>query len=171
VNHMTSVRRVGRHVVFRCGEQSYALPIERVEEILPLAEVAHVPNAPSFLNGFLDIGGEPVAVISLSGLLGIERREPELYTPLILLKSASPRIAMEVDEVLQIVELDEQDLRPIIEDCSFNDCAASSVRVDDKTLLVLSPQKLLLEEEQKRIAELTAMELRRLEALNTLGAC
>jgi hypothetical protein len=40
-----------------------------------------------------------VAVISLNRLLEVPRREPELYSPLILLKEVTPRLAIEVDEV------------------------------------------------------------------------
>lgn len=34
---------VGRYIVFRRGEQSYAFPIEYVEVIHPLAEASRVP--------------------------------------------------------------------------------------------------------------------------------
>jgi len=171
MNHSTQSARLGKYVVFRCAGQSYAFPIAFVEEIIPMAEVAAVPTAPAFLTGFLDVGGEPVAVISLNRLLEVPRAEPELYSPLILLKEISPRLAIEVDEVLRIVELNEEELTSIMDDCSFNDCAAAAARVDNQTILVIAPDKLLLEQERRRVAELAATTMRRLDALTPAEAC
>lgn len=155
----------GRYVVFQVADQLYAIPAASVEEIVPIAELTQSPGAPPILSGFLDISGEIIAVVSFRRLWGMPDRQPELYTPLILLRRTFERIALEVDSVACIVELGEQDLISMKDGCSFNQCAAAAVRVDGNTVLLLSPERLLLEQEQRRIAELTEFERQRLSSL------
>jgi purine-binding chemotaxis protein CheW len=161
----------GRHVLIRVAEQTYALPIEAVEEVLAWAALTDLPNAPFFMAGVLDVAGQSVSVLSLNRLFGLPRNDPGPYTPLVLLRTSSPRLALEVDEVIRIVDLPASESTPISDDLSLNGCATASARVDDRTVLVLSPQKLLLDQERQRLAALTHMERQRLEALETATAC
>ncbi|HEY4276004.1 MAG TPA: chemotaxis protein CheW [Rhizomicrobium sp.] len=56
---------VGRQfLVFRLGDEEYALPIEAVEEVARVPEqIARVPNAPKFLEGVINLRGEVLPVV------------------------------------------------------------------------------------------------------------
>jgi purine-binding chemotaxis protein CheW len=149
---ITPVR--GRYLTFRLADRSYAIPIRDVEEIVPVAELSVVPGAPSFLEGFLDIGGELVAVISLRGLLGLPNREWEFYTPLIILRATAPKIALAIDSIAGVSEISENDLSPLAEGSSINELATSVTRIDGRVVVLLSTERMLLDQEQKRVAEL-----------------
>jgi purine-binding chemotaxis protein CheW len=161
-----SVRTLGgRYLVFLLAEQSYAIPTSCVEEIVPIAELTHVPGGPAFLCGFLDVGGQPAAVISLRRLLGLADRRPELYTPLVILKSPSPRLALQVDRVTRVVEFGGEEFIAVGEGSTLNDCATAVIRHEGATIVVLSPERILLEQEHQRVAELADLSRQRLAAL------
>lgn len=151
-----------RYLVFHLEDRTYCVSTASVEEIVPMAELTRVPSAPAFLLGFLDVGGQLVAVISLRRLMGLTEREPELYTPLVILKTSSQPIALEVDRVTRIVELGEDELIPLSEGCSLNHCATAVARLDGVPVVVLSPERLVLHEEQRRVAELDTLARTRL---------
>src|SRR5262249_39095335 len=114
----------GRHLVFRVGERSYAISATCIEEIVPPAALLQPPAAPSFLSGFLKLGARLIAVVSLRRLWGMPDEEPGLYTPLIILKSEAPAIALEVDAAVQMVDFGDG-LTPLAPGSSFNDCAVA----------------------------------------------
>jgi purine-binding chemotaxis protein CheW len=160
----------GRYLIFQLADRTYAVPIQCVEEIIPIAELSAVPGAPEFLAGFLDVGGQLVAVISLRRLLGMPGHERELYTPLVILKASPLKIALEVDSVSRIAEIDPQDLIPVTDGCSLNDCASAVARLDGQAVVLLSPQRILLEQEHRRVAELAELARQRLAEAEVVTA-
>lgn len=160
----------GRYLIFHLADRNYAIPSRCVEEIVPMAELSPVPGAPSFLPGFLDVGGELVAVISMRRLFGMSDRERELYSPLVLLKAMPQRLALEIDGVTRIADIDGADLVSLTEGNSLNDCAFAIARLDGCAVVILSPERLLLDEEEKRVFELAEQARQRLSEVELVTA-
>jgi purine-binding chemotaxis protein CheW len=160
----------GRYLIFQVADRSYALPIRRVEEIVPIAKLTSVPGVPAFLAGFLDVGGRLIAVISLRRLFGMPDRAWELYTPLVILKVTPEQIALEIDGVARIVDIDDEDLVPLTQGCCLNDFASAVARLDGHVVVLLSPERILLEQEQRRVAELTELARQRLTKVDEATA-
>lgn len=158
----------GRCLIFHLEDRIYGIPIKCVEEIVPMAELSTVPGAPAFLAGFLDVGGQLVAVISLRRLLGMPDRERELYTPLVILKALPQQVALEIDGVSRIVDIDVEEAVPIAEKYSLNDCATAVIRLDEQAVLLLSPERILLEQELRRVTELAELTRQRLAVVETV---
>ncbi|MBF0613100.1 MAG: chemotaxis protein CheW, partial [Magnetococcales bacterium] len=57
------------YVTFRLANQIFALPLERVREIIRMPEVAHVPLAPTSLLGLANLRGLLLPVVCLNALL------------------------------------------------------------------------------------------------------
>jgi purine-binding chemotaxis protein CheW len=160
----------GRYLIFHLAEQTYAVPIAAVEEIVPMAELAQVAGAPPFLAGFLDVAGHLVAVVSLRRLFALSDKPRELYTPIIILKAAARRIALEVDEVREIAAIADEDAIVLEGGCMFNDVASAAARLQGVTVLLLAPERLLLEEEHRRLQALSEMAGDRLAAVEAASA-
>ena len=144
--------------------QSYALPLPEIETILPMAQLSRAPGMPSLLAGFLNLAGVAVPVVRLSRLFGQPDVEPGLYTPLVILRCTQPRLALWVDRVRRIVGASEYVPVSVPETTSLNNCATALVKLDGEVALLLSSERLLLEQEARRLAELTAAEQARLGA-------
>jgi len=57
-------------LVFHIGRERYALPLARIERVLPVARLTALPGAPPYVPGLLDLHGVAVPVIDLSKLAG-----------------------------------------------------------------------------------------------------
>jgi purine-binding chemotaxis protein CheW len=153
-------------LIFGLGDQDYGIELEAVSEILPMPTLSRPPGVPPILAGFLDLGGVAVAALRLGILFGYSPREPELYTPLILLRSPGPPLALLVDAVKGIASIDTLSVVPFFE----NDCADGLVTVADRSVIVLSSHRLLREQEQRRISELAAVEQARLDVFREVAS-
>jgi purine-binding chemotaxis protein CheW len=154
-----------RLVVFHLAAQSYGIAVEDVQEILPLAELSRPPACPALLAGFVNIGAEPVPVISLSRLFDFPEAPPGLYTPLLLLRAPRTRLALLVDRVSQIIALSDDAVSPMTNGHSVNNCVTGVTRWEESPILLLSAERLLLEKERKCLAELEAGERSRMALL------
>jgi len=160
-----------RYLVFRLNDQAYVLPTPAVEEIVSMAELTRPPCAPSLLAGFLNFGGDPVAVIDLRHLFELPPCEPDLYTPLIVLKCEAPRIALQVDAVSQIIGESDGKMMPLGDRCCLNDTATATLEVEGKKALLLSPERLLIDAERQRLTQLQQLERQRLATLQETVSC
>jgi chemotaxis-related protein WspB len=55
-------------LLFQLGQERYALDVGQVVEVLPLVDVARIPQAPPGVAGLFNYRGAPVPVIDLSQL-------------------------------------------------------------------------------------------------------
>jgi purine-binding chemotaxis protein CheW len=93
-----------RFLTFRVNGELYALPADRVGEVIRLPAVARVPQAPKGLLGLANLRGNVLPVASVRGLLGVEEAA-EATTRAIVLDGAAPvALAVDVVEALVAVE-------------------------------------------------------------------
>ncbi len=71
-------------LLFRLGEDRYAIEAGQVAEVLPMLSVKQIPQAPATVRGAFDFRGQPVPLIDLSQLaLGRAARD-HLSTRIVL---------------------------------------------------------------------------------------
>ena len=81
------------------GGRRLALPVSSVVTVAPRCALRPLPGAPSFVRGFFDLYGEPVAVMDLALHLGWENRTSLTERKLVVLRVGQALLAVEVDEV------------------------------------------------------------------------
>ncbi|HWF48065.1 MAG TPA: chemotaxis protein CheW [Bryobacteraceae bacterium] len=156
-------------VVFSLGEKLGALPLESVEKIAPMADLARPPGLPTPLEGILNFAGVAVPVLRLDRLLQLPERRPGLYSMLVLLNGArlDDRVALLVDRVVDIFYVPNHAMLPVREGDSFNSCVEATVTMRGQTLHVLSPDRILLERELESLSAFRTIEQRRLDDWTT----
>jgi purine-binding chemotaxis protein CheW len=98
---------------FRLDDSPYAIPVERVREIVRLKQITKVPKMPSWVLGVVGLRGEVVQVVDLRMRLGIEQREASRRSRIIVLHGDDDRITgMLVDEVDQVLRVSEESISP-----------------------------------------------------------
>jgi purine-binding chemotaxis protein CheW len=152
-------------LVFEIAGDSFAIPLDAVREILPLPLLSHPPGIPSLLEGFLNLGGQAIPVLNPTRLFRLQGPRPGPYSHLIVLEKTGASLAILVDHVAETAEIPKESVMPVGQSLSFNGCLEGDVRVGRRTVHMLALDKLLLEEERSRIAELRAMEQERLREL------
>jgi chemotaxis signal transduction protein len=151
-------------LIFHLAGQLAAIPLAEVESILPMAQLARPPGAPSLMEGILNLAGTAVPVWRLDRLLQLSEEPPGLYSMLILLKGTSDcRTAMLVDRVSEILSVPESGLLPVGAKDSFNACADAAVSVNGQVVHLLSPARILLRQERETLAEFQGAAQRRMQ--------
>ncbi len=156
-------------LVFQLATHWAALPLEAVERITPMAHVARPPGLPTPLEGVLNLAGEAVPVLRLDRLFGLPAQTLGLYSALIVLRGgvlrggAGERIAIVADRASEVISLSETALLPLGDQRVFNDCASATFRRGDAVVHLLSPARLLLEQERRFLAEFQSLAQHRLE--------
>lgn len=114
----------GQMVLLGCGEELFAVPVTRVQEILDLCPISRLPHAPPHLLGLIDVRGESIAVGDLRRLLGQTPAADSPATRIIVLSVARSEgravIALKTDRVIEVAELDAASLGPVQGQGVFN---------------------------------------------------
>lgn len=150
-------------VVFQLGAHYAAFPLEDVERVEPMAELAVPPSMPSMLAGILNLSGVAVPVLRLDRLLQLPETHLNLYSVLIILRGAAEgRVAILADRIDRIVTVPESALLSVGERNCFNACAGAMVALAETNVSVLVPPKILLEKERKALVEFQSIAQQRL---------
>lgn len=152
-------------VVFDIGGRNCAVPAAVVREVVHYAELARPPGMPKVLEGFLNYAGEVLPVVRLDRLFDLGGRTPGVYSPMLVLRPAYGRLVMLVDSVRAVTAVARSALLPVEDSAAFNGCLLAEVTVREETVHVLAPERILLEQERRRMDELRGMVEQRLADL------
>jgi purine-binding chemotaxis protein CheW len=95
-------------LTFRLAGTPYAIPVERVREIVRLREITPMPRVPDFVLGVVALRGEIVQVVDMRLRLGLEAREATRSNRIILLHGDEERVTgVLVDAVEQVMRVSE----------------------------------------------------------------
>lgn len=154
-----------RFVLFRSAGQTWAISAKGVAEILPTAPLERPAGSPSALAGFMNVGGQPVAVVRLAALFGDrEPAEDDLYHHVVRLAGSLP-MGLLVERVTD-VDAAAEGIAPLDERQSVNGALVGNLVMGERLTPLLDWGRLLLEEERQRVAELAAAAQARLAELD-----
>jgi purine-binding chemotaxis protein CheW len=101
-------------LVLWLGDDPYALPVERVREIVRLRPITPMPRVPEAVRGVLSLRGDIVQVIDLRRRLGLAAGESESPRRRIVVLGGEDgqMTGLLVDRVTEVLRLREDMLRP-----------------------------------------------------------
>lgn len=136
-----------------------------------MALLTRPSGLPAMLAGFLDLGGKAVPVVRLDHLFLLPTHALGLYTPLLILKSGSSLIALMAENVIGVLSVAAEDVTGFGKNYTINDCAEGIVMLETGHAILLSPERILVEQERQCIAALAAAEQARLDELEVHESC
>ena len=102
-------------LAFRLGGIPYAIPVERVREIVRLREITPMPRVPDFVKGVVALRGEIVQVVDLRMRLGMEPQEPTRASRIIVLHGDDQKVTgVLVDAVQEVMRVSESEVSPAV---------------------------------------------------------
>lgn len=112
------MNEIGPVLTFLVGEETFAVPVSGVQEILDLCQVSRLPGAPRHIRGLIDVRGDAVAVIDLRRIMGLGDGEDDAQTRMIVLLVPDgagdlARVAMRADRVFEVTALDQDRIDPL----------------------------------------------------------
>ncbi|WP_406697592.1 chemotaxis protein CheW [Singulisphaera sp. Ch08] len=109
--------RAQSYVIFRLGGEGYALEVMRVQEVLDVGTMTHVPGGPKSLRGVLNLRGHvvPVYDLRIPFELPIEL-QPVRAPSVLMVESLSANTAhvtgLLVDRVSDVLEFTPEEIQP-----------------------------------------------------------
>ncbi|MGG7565345.1 chemotaxis protein CheW [Rhodovulum sp. DZ06] len=138
------IRDDGQFVTLGVDGDTYAVPVERVQEILDLRPVARLPRNASAMLGMIDVRGRSVPVADLRALLGLGCGMDDHDTRILVLSLSDGRVAgLKTDRVYEVAALDRGALERPRGDGPRMDAVAGIGRRDGAFVAVLDADRLL----------------------------
>jgi purine-binding chemotaxis protein CheW len=162
-----------RFVIFLVNGARLAIAAGHVAEVLPVPRLTRPPQAPGFLAGFANLGGEAAPVIALSRVIGEARQDDDdLYRHLLRLTGvgAAGRPTLLLVDRVEEVAATAEGVSEIEAARSVNGVLSANLLIGGDLVPRLDPTRLLLADEQQRMAELAQAEQTRLADLRVAGA-
>lgn len=143
-------------VKFRIGALPFAVNIENVREIIYYREAMPMPDAPSFVEGVLDLRGLIIPVIDLKRKLGIEDPKGGAPNHILILHLDETNVGMVVDEVMEVLRILDTDLQAPhrIHKGPGSRYLVGVVKRGDEMVYVLDLDRLLTSDEKASISEI-----------------
>ena len=92
-------------VSFKLGSEEYGVDIAQVQEINRMVAVTHVPRAPEFMEGVINLRGQLIPIIDLRARFGMPRAEHTKNTRIVVTEIGTKRVGMVVDSVSEVLRL------------------------------------------------------------------
>jgi purine-binding chemotaxis protein CheW len=160
---------VSEILVFRSGDLRCALPLETVQEIVPIGRLLRPPSLPLLLAGILNLRGTAVPILRLDKLFGGAEDEPGLYTPLVILREAHRPLGILVSAVDEIVLAPPETRVEADPSHTLNGCTKATVEVGGHVVHLLSTERILLENERRLLDEFQVAAQRRMREWEALS--
>jgi len=99
--------------VFRFGEEEFGVPIDSVQEIVRVPEqLTHVPRAPTFVEGVINLRGAVLPVIDLRMRLGLPRVERSDRQRIMVFLIDQVCTGFIVDSVAEVLKIERRAIGP-----------------------------------------------------------
>ncbi len=100
-------------VIFKLGNEEYGIDITKVVEIVLHQEVRHVPDAPSHIEGIVNLRGDINPIYSLTKRFNMEQRMADENTKIIIMRTTEMNVGFIVDYVSEILGISEEDIQSV----------------------------------------------------------
>ena len=133
-----------RILQFAIGGEKYGIPLERVQQVVPVPEIMPLPEVPEFVAGITNVRGEILLVIDPAAKLNRGRTQITQKCKLIITSSDEGKFAILCEDMPDVVSEAEEN---ITRDLSSYDLKIDPEFVDavapERFLVILKPEKLV----------------------------
>lgn len=137
---MTSVKVV----VFRCGNEDYAIPVEHVVSIEKLEQVNPIPHLPNYFLGLMKIRGELVPIVDFEQILYGRSASSDEQVRVIVLQTEEMFIGLLVLEAKEILDIANEDLKQIgLVNYSKTQYFSSVANLENRVITIIDPSILV----------------------------
>lgn len=94
----------------------FAVPVEAVLEILDMREIFHIPEAPPYMLGLIDLRGRSIPVLDLRAKLGLPSIPPTETTRILVIEAQvggrALVLGLVADRVIEVLAFGSTDIEP-----------------------------------------------------------
>ena len=132
-------------VTFKLGNEEYAVDILKVQEINRVVEITSIPNAPSYVEGVINLRGKVIPVINLRKKFGLDSKEMDSQSRIMVVDIGST-VGLIVDSVSEVLRLSSDTIEPpppMTAGNGSSEYIKGVGKLADRLLILLDIEKLL----------------------------
>ncbi len=151
-------------VVFTLGNESYAVDINTVKEIIQLQPITKLPGTPPSVEGIINLRGSVIPIIDLRKRFEMERVEKNKETRIVVVNCANSSVGVMVDSVAQVLRIPRESIEPA--SSVFSDKQVEYllgiVKLTDRLIILLDMDRILTNQE---LSSLKSLEINQTDAV------
>ena len=138
-------RPCAQYLCFWLGAQSYALPVQEVQEIRAAGAWSTLPGSPAWVLGVMNLRGLVIPLLDLRLRFGIAPDLTVSPAPVLIVASLAGKLAgLLVDGVMDVAGIDDSALRPAGAGASLEArCVTGVASLGESVVIVLNAEALL----------------------------
>jgi len=140
-----------KFLMFKLGSEEYGIDIKRITAIEELPQITTIPDMPIFVKGVINLRGKVIPAIDLRLRFGIEEKEYNDRTCIVIVSMNDSTIGLIVDIVSEVHEIKENDIGP---PPSFNNASgneqyiAGLAKKGEEVKIILDVEKIISNEDK-----------------------
>jgi purine-binding chemotaxis protein CheW len=144
------------YVTFSLADEIYAIDVLQVQEVLKVTEIAPVPGVPQYILGIINLRGNVVTVIDARRRMGLEEREPDAASRIVIIDVDHQNVGILVDSVSEVVRIspDAIETAPEVGNDDSNRFIQGVTSTEDGLTILVDLNRLLSDEEWAQLREL-----------------
>jgi purine-binding chemotaxis protein CheW len=139
-------------VSFTLSHEEYGVEVLKVREIIRMSGITHMPNAPHFLEGIINLRGKVIPVISMRKRFGMTELEHNAQTRIIIMDIEGELMGFIVDAVSEVIRISAGEIQPppsTAADGGEQECIAGIINRSDRLLVLLDLDRIFSSEEKQ----------------------
>ncbi len=142
--------------IFKISDEEFAIDINEIIEINRIPEITHIPDAPSFIEGIINLRGDVVTLLNLRQRLGLEKKEFNELDRIILVDIEGTKIGLIVDGVKEIKSIPKryfQQVPKFLKTTIARDFIKNIINIEEQKRLItlINTQNLLTIDEKEEL--------------------
>lgn len=133
-------------VVFNIGKEEFGVEITRVQEIIRMTNITRIPQASDYIRGIINLRGRIIVVLNLNVIMGMETKEQDENTRIIVANIDETVMGFIVDSVSEVIRLPEKNVEPalaVIASKIGTEYVMGVGKMEDRLLILLDLDRIL----------------------------
>jgi purine-binding chemotaxis protein CheW len=132
-------------ILFELAGTQYALRSRDIQQLEMLNKVTPVPNAPEFVDGVVSVRGHVIPAVNLRARFGFPRKDSDLRTRLLVVRTGDREIGMIVDTAREFISITPEMIQPPPDGIggTSGKYLEGIAHVGDRLVLILDAQQII----------------------------
>lgn len=141
-------------VSFKIGAEEFGVDITKVQEINRMVEITKVPQAPNYVEGVINLRGKVIPIIDLRKRMGMELKENDKNTRIVVVDIENFVMGMIVDSVSEVLRIPTSTIEPPPDIATGTEAEyiQGVAKLEDRLLIFLDLSKVINIDEMRSMA-------------------
>lgn len=140
------IEQEDRYLTFELAGQAYGLEILHLNEIVGVQAITELPESPEYIKGVINLRGKLIQVTDMRLRFGMEFREYDERSCIIVTTVGSESVGLIVDGVSDVLSIPDESISPPPQSNQTDACADYIIgmgRHKESVIILLDTEKLL----------------------------